>query len=323
MGRVPSYSDLRARKDAPPGSSWKLFGDADELGSLNFMTPETVRRGIGVVERGRIFNLEYPINGFDPPLFPSRPHARQTIFQNHADARDDFLDSYYLQNTSHVDALRHRRHREHGFYNGVTDDQVALGSAALGVQRWSESGIVGRGVLLDVDRYLRARGEALDYETGGAFTVDVLDAVAAAQAVTFQPGDILLMRTGWCHYFLHEASDAVKASLCAEMRSPGLLQAYETLEWLWDHQFALIAADNTAVEGIPISASSPFASETDGGLMHQELIAMLGLALGELWALDELADDCAATGNYYSLVVAKPLNLVGGVGGPANALALR
>jgi kynurenine formamidase len=320
---VPSYADLLVRTDAPRGSSWNLFGDADELGSVNFMTEESITRAAALVERGRIFNLEYPINGFDPPLFAERPHAAQTIFGRHADQRDDYLDGYYLQSTSHIDGLRHRRHSEHGFYNGVADEEVAVGTPALGVQRWSETGIVGRGVLLDVDRYRRACGRPIDHEGGEPLDVELLDEVAEAQGVTFESGDILLIRTGWCHYFFHEASDAALASLRKQMRSTGLIQSHDTLAWLWDHQFALVAADNVALETLPVSDSSPFASETDGGLMHQQLIALLGLVVGELWALDELADDSMETGRYDSFVVAKPLNLVGGVGGPANALAIR
>jgi hypothetical protein len=58
-------------------------------------------------------------------------------------------------------------------------------------------------------------------------------------------------------------------------------------------------------------------------MMHPDLIAMLGVCLGELWKLDELAQDCANDGVYEVMVTCKPLNLVGGVGSPANALALK
>jgi hypothetical protein len=58
-------------------------------------------------------------------------------------------------------------------------------------------------------------------------------------------------------------------------------------------------------------------------MMHQQLIALLGMAIGELWRLDELAEDCARDGIYEFLVVSKPLNLVGGVGSPANAVAIK
>ena len=105
--------------------------------------------------------------------------------------------------------------------------------------------------------------------------------------------------------------------------SPGLVQSHETLAWLWDHRVALIACDNIAVEVTPAVSDSPFDPREAGGLMHQELIALLGFALGELWRLTELAEDCARDGTYEFLVVCKPLNLVGGVGSPANAVAIK
>jgi hypothetical protein len=58
-------------------------------------------------------------------------------------------------------------------------------------------------------------------------------------------------------------------------------------------------------------------------MMHRPLIALLGLLLGECWKLDELAAACAADGKYEFLLTAKPLNLIGGVGSPANALAVK
>ena len=57
--------------------------------------------------------------------------------------------------------------------------------------------------------------------------------------------------------------------------------------------------------------------------MHHDLIALLGFVLGELFALDELADDCAADGVYEFMVTSKVLNLVGGVGSPPNAVAIK
>ena len=57
--------------------------------------------------------------------------------------------------------------------------------------------------------------------------------------------------------------------------------------------------------------------------MHQELIAKLGLPLGELWRLSDLATDCASHASYQCLICVKPLNLTGAIGSPANALAIR
>jgi len=46
------------------------------------------------------------------------------------------------------------------------------------------------------------------------------------------------------------------------------------------------------------------------------------MALGELWSLDALSEDCAADGVYERMVASVPLNLPGGIGSPANAIAI-
>ncbi|GGX97032.1 hypothetical protein GCM10010358_58530 [Streptomyces minutiscleroticus] len=86
-----------------------------------------------------------------------------------------------------------------------------------------------------------------------------------------------------------------------------------------------MATDTFAVEVLPVLPGSDFhhSAPEDDGMVHQELIAKLGLPLGELWNLTGLARDCRATGRWDSLLTVKPLHLTGGVGSPANATALR
>lgn len=99
------------------------------------------------------------------------------------------------------------------------------------------------------------------------------------------------------------------------------------LAWLWDNRVPLVAADNVALECVPPVASSPFlrpdAIDRNDALMHPHLIALLGMVVGELWSLEALAADCVADGRYEFLLVVKPLNLIGGVGSPPNATAVK
>jgi hypothetical protein len=92
-----------------------------------------------------------------------------------------------------------------------------------------------------------------------------------------------------------------------------------------DHQVALFATDTFAVEVLPVVPDSPYldTAPEDAGMMHQELIAKLGVPLGELWNLTDLVADSRRTGRWDALVVVKPLHLVGGVGSPPNATAIR
>lgn len=320
---LPTYAELLERTDAPPGSAWGLFGPDDALGMLNHLTPERTRQAAALVRTGASFSLDYPLDAFSPPVSPNRKASRHTMFARHDGCvRDDKLDDFYLQVSSQIDGLRHHRHAVHGFYNGVSDDDVTEGTAALGIQAVAAAGIVGRGVLLDVSRHLAARGRPLDLREAEAITTETLDEVAAAQGVTVQPGDILLLHTGWAHFAIEELETAEKQALSSDRRFCGLEQSRETIAWIWDHQLAMLASDTVAVEVMPSVAGSPFTDNVNG-MMHPDLIALLGVHLGELWKLDELARDCAADGVYEFLLTAKPLHVTGGVGSPPNAVAIK
>jgi kynurenine formamidase len=328
---IPRYSELLQRTDAPPGSSWGIFGKDDEVGMVNFITPECVRYASKLVRRGVCFNLDKSLDAFDPPVARHRHKPRHHMFCNSPDHRDDYIDNFYLQGTTQVDSLRHFRHPDYGFYNGARDEDIKPGSPTIGVNRYAERCIVGRGVLIDIERYLSQRGRSLDHKAGEAFPVRLLDDVAAAQRVKFMPGDILLMRTGWMACYFNDMTPQERILVPTALKSTGLLQAPETVEWLWDHRISVGASDNAGFEAIPSSPSSPFVSKRDraagsdpihAGLMHPTLIALMGLCLGELWDLEALAADCAETGVYECMVTCKPLNITGGVGSPANAIAI-
>ena len=83
---------------------------------------------------------------------------------------------------------------------------------------------------------------------------------------------------------------------------------------------------------LPSIPNSPFPVEIKGvpdvhprhaGMMHAYMIPLLGLTVGEQWNLEALAADCAQDGVWECFVAVKPLNLIGGVGSPANAFALK
>jgi kynurenine formamidase len=333
MAEFPSYAELRRNpKGAPPGSSWEVFGRGDQRGSLNFLGPEKVVQASALVKRGVGFNLDYPVNSFSP--FPSgaREDATHTIFQNNPNHRDDVLDRYYPQSSSQIDGLRHIRNPRFGFYGGTPDEHIAEGTGELGIQHWARPGIITRGILADVERSRRAMGRPLRQADPDAITVEDLRTALDQQGCRLNPGDALLVRTGWATHFL-ETSVEDRRALIGNLRSPGLEQSHDMVAFLWDNQISLVAADNIALEVMPPSGDSPFRYTGDeaqavrgvsnSGMMHRALIPLLGFAIGELWSLDELASDCADDGVYEFMTVAKPINLVGGVGSPANAVAIK
>lgn len=329
--RIPSYAELLHRADGPPGSSWGVFGEEDELGMLNFLTPEVTRDAAQLVRTGRTFNLDYPINAFVPSIAGTRPATAHHLFANNPNHRDDWLDSFYLQSTSQVDGLRHIRAPQHGFYNGVEDGEISLAwpdKPALGVQLLAEKAIVSRGVLLDAKRYFESLGEEWRLDRPRHLSADDLDKIAEWEGVEVRAGDIVLLHVGWAEWWL-AASDEQKRERTG---TPGIEQSFGMLEWIWDHQIAMFSADNSGLEGAPKLQGTGLFLEDDplpergpnhNGGLHRHLIPLLGLIIGELWSLKELSADCAADGVYEFLLSCSPLNVIGGVGAPPNAIAVK
>ena len=125
-------------------------------------------------------------------------------------------------------------------------------------------------------------------------TVADLDRALASTGLQVAPGDVVLVRTGWAGWYLGLDEDG-RTAVRERGRYTGLAQAHETLGWLWDRRVALVASDTFAFEAMPPGPGSPFVSDTDGGMMHPQMLGLLGLAIGELWRLDELAADSPAT----------------------------
>ncbi len=316
---LPSYDQLPVKDGAPAGSAWGLFGDNDQLGCLNLLTPERVLAAARLVRKGAVFSLNLRIDEPNPPLFGRGAPKHTLIDLGGGVARDDYLDSFYPQASSQWDGLRHIRHPRDGFYGGVPDDEIVSGKGRLGIEHFARMGIAGRGVLLDVGRYLESQGRPLDYLSSTMITKETLNACAKAQRVTVQTGDILLLRTGWLRWYLEDATPEQKQTMAGdsmtELRTPGIGPADEMAEYLWNLHIAAITADNPALEVFPATQET--------GFLHFKLIPHFGMPIGEMWYLDDLAADCAQDGVYEFLLTSAPLNIPGGVGSPPNALAIK
>ena len=308
---LPAYADL------PNGRAWGLWGDDDQLGCLNLLTPERVAAAARLVRKGVAFPLNLRIDQPDPPLY-GRGAVRQNIVGEGGNGRDDWLDNFWPQASSQWDSLRHIRHPDDGWYNGVTDDQIVAGGGKLGIENMARRGIAGRAVLLDIERFFKAAGRELDHASSQTITRDDLEACRAAQGVTIETGDILLVRTGWLTwYFSRNAEQRAALADRAKLRAPGLGPPEEMAAYLWDLHLAAVAADNPALEAWP-----PASREADG-FMHYFLLPRFGMPIGELWYLDELARDCATDHVYEFFFTSAPLHVPGGVGSPPNALAVK
>lgn len=318
-GSDPTLSELL--KGAP--TNWGRWGDDDEVGALNFLTPAEVLRGVGAVRSGRTFTLGTPIGaaGGDP-VWPGRAQAqryntrdRGTYAAGKAEAfcggveyADDVI-FMFLQGTTHTDALGHAWFDEH-IYNGYPAASTTESLERASVLPIAQRGVVGRGVLVDMPRH---RGKAA-LERGESFTLDELLAAAEAQGSPIERHDVLIVRTGWLSHFYGEDRSQFQQMPFLE---PGLEFSREVVDWFHEMEIPAFATDTIANE-ITEQPGTGILSALHGGLMRN-----LGVTFHEILLLEDLAADCAADGQYSFLFVAAPLKVVGGTGAPINPVVIK
>lgn len=315
-GRLPSYREL---PEAPGGrgrSAWHLFGPHDNVGLINLQTPERVAAAASrEIRDGRMFNLNAPIDLFSPPLYGRNATGHRLIPETGDTGFDDELDTFNPQAGSQWDSLAHVPASPGQFYNGVTVPQIRE-SHRNTIGHWVAHGIAGRGVMLDAERFAGAApGEAV------GLTVGQLEECRRAAGAEIEPGDILVLYTGFGRWYASQPESARRAMADDRVLTAAGVEHTEAMaEYLWDLHISAVVSDGPSVEMWPPDwhrAAQPF------GFLHHTLIGLFGMALGELWWLADLADDCRSDGRYTMFLASAPLNVPGGVSSPANTVAFK
>jgi kynurenine formamidase len=303
-------------------TNWKKWGDADERGALNYITPEVVVRAASSVRTGRTFPLGQLLRPDRAPALRGRPAPMHFMeidggdfaagHQTHGDGRfaADVVVLPVHGVTTHVDALCHIWAGDE-LYNGFKGNLVrSYGGLRLGVE--NIGAIVTGGVLLDIARY---RGvDVLDADD--LISEDDVSGCAKQQGVEMQSGDAVLIRTGWPRVF---AEDPDRYSAMQPGVGPSAALALANAE------VSLIGCDNSAVNGFsgPMpgerrDSSRPVDPRQGLNDLHLPLIRNLGMYLLELLNLEELAKADA----YRFLFCLAPLLILGGTGSPVNPVAV-
>jgi kynurenine formamidase len=331
-------------KNRPEGSTWGDFGTDDQLGRLNLVTKEKVLQGIAEVREGRTFCLSLPL---DYPggsvLNPRRgpPQLRPTVRggkpnMNYALRCDDPMLTdvvcddqvlLTLQYSTQWDSLAHVGQMfdvdgdgvpEDVYYNGYRagtdiagpDDGDPPGARRLGIENMAAACVQGRAVMIDLEAHLGATGTSVGY--------DELMRVMEKDRVEVKPGDFVCLRTGFARRLLDMGKQPDAGRLHATAAAlDGRDQ--RLLDWITESGLVALIADNYAVEAHP---ARPCTEPRCAALpLHAHCLFRLGVYLGELWYLTELADWLRANARSRFLLTAPPLRLPGAVGSPATPVA--
>jgi len=318
--KFPRFAELPVKAGAPKESSWGVFGDDDELGCLNFLSPEGIVDAARLVQKGKVFRLDTRINYAKPPLFARAP-ARHNITkfdQFGLLGHDDSLDNYNTQEGSQWDGLAHVGHMRHrAFYNGIKSEDIQDGpDGKLSIHKWANR-VVGRAVLIDLWKYVNDQHRPIDPLSPAKYPLTDLQGALKAQGAALKPGSIVLIRTGWMQAYVKTTADEKAAMATLEgLRACGIESSSAMMEWFWDNRVAAVGTDCPSVEPWPIDYQ-------DEGALHYRALSILGLPIGEQFVLDELAADCAADNRYEFMLTSAPMNLEGGIASPPNALAIK
>jgi kynurenine formamidase len=294
-------------------NNWGRWGPDDELGTLNLITDEAVRRGAENVKTGKRFTLALSL-GRDGPqtgAVPGRVNPLHLMTQvntsyspdpNGVRANDDAV-VMGLQSATHWDALAHISYAGK-IYNGFPADSItANGASKCGIDK--APSILGRGVLLDV-----ARSKGIERLEGGyPITSEDLDAAADFADVEIEPGDIVLIRTG--HMRALDEGDRQAFMYPA----PG--PCMDAVRWFRRNDIAAVATDNMTFEVLPGERADLFLP------VHMLDLVDIGLVQGQNFHLEALAEDCADDGRYTFFLEASPEPFANAVGAPVQPVAVK
>lgn len=287
-------------------SNWGRWGEQDERGALNAVTPESVLAALSVAGRGRVLSLAQPLDDRTPVPHGKVPPAHYMTRDGGDYAVDGRLlgrsrlsEDVLMMGThagTHIDSLAHVWYGEQLFNGHDQSTLKSRGASRCGSDKLAP--IIARGVLLDVAAHLGVPALGVDV----AVTEPMLRECASRQAVQVRAGDVVLVRTGW----LDDAREDPQRYIAGE---PGL--DVSAAAWLASLDVIAVGADNYAIEVLPEGSPGGFP-------VHELLIRDCGIPLIEGLVLHELA----AAGSAEFTFVALPLPIRGGTASPLNPVAI-
>ena|SRR5436190_2345028 len=289
---------------APAQRCPSKWGANDERGSGNHQTAKAVMAAKNLIRTGEVIEMAHPLNA-QMPFFGTRRfdvHTKRTFmndFSNRRGSNEEMVLSEIGQVGTQFDGFAHQSH-EDSHYNCVKTGDISTrgGFTKFGMDKIGM--LMTRGVLLDIAGLKGVETLPDAYE----ITVEDLEAALKRQNVTIQPGDAVLINTGWGRLYGKENARYVKSC-------PGI--GIKAAEYLAKLDPMLLGADNWPVEVAP--NPDPKLSLP----VHQVALVVNGIHLLENLKLDEMA----AKKVYEFAFMMQPMKAAGFTGSTVAPVAIR
>jgi len=293
-------------------SNWGRWGEADEIGTLNYLTPEMVKAAAALVRSGQTVSMSRPVNTLPAADNPNpATHLMVRTYDvpgpgSQPRSVADYLGSpIHGDANSHLDALCHVAYKGRLYNNRPLTTVTSQGAEKMDVTAYAR-GIVGRGVLLDITRVRGTRW----LEPGDAVTTEDLLAAEHAQGVRLGEGDLFVFRVG------HTLRRKELGPWDVGPTGPGRSGLHPTaMRFLHERKIAAFLPDGDG-ETFPGSVAGVAYP------VHALQIGAMGLACGDSLELEELADMCQREGRWEFMVSMAPLRLPRGTGSLVNPIAI-
>ena len=313
-GRIPTEEEvLRYFHEC---SNWGRWGQDDQLGTINYITPEKRRQAAALVKEGisvtcsRLISQDVAAGAGVPGIqymhYMGASGERWAGKKSAGEAPQfsyDFVGMVFHGTTiTHVDSLAHI-FWDGQMYNGQPAEKVntTQGATVESIDLLRD-GIVTRGVLLDI---ARTKGDKWLQPGEGVFPEDLEEAEKAC-GVRVEPGDVLLVRTGALRQLNEEGPTIGRGQ-------SGLHAA--SVPWLHRRQVAMLGSDTS-------NSHNPSGYSLVGNPVHQVGLVAMGLWLIDNANLEDLAAACERHQRWEFMLTIGPLRIVWGTGSPVNPIAI-
>jgi kynurenine formamidase len=299
-------------------SNWGRWGDDDVHGALNHITAEKTAQAAALVHDGDIVSCSRILEWAPKPARHEAAvqpvHFMMATGESVGDQGGGSAHDW-MGVPLHGLYITHMDGQSHMFWNGKMHNgmdagrvTVERGAQAGGIDDVSSRGIVTRGVLIDVPR---VRGSEPLRGSAGV-TLEDLENAERDAGITVEPGDFVLVRTGYgAHRSAEGGAGGGGAGSKPSVGMPGLLPS--TLPWIYDRGVSVLATD-TGTDAFPSAYS--FVP------VHTVSMVAMGIFIIDACDLETLATVCEQKGRWHFMISCSPLRLKNATGSPVNPLAV-